>query len=379
MKIADHHIAALQAFGYTEIEARFLYVVATHSGYFVPRQYLALSGASWGYRTDHFLEKLESQGHVYWREYQGAGGVYHLFSKRLYAQIDKENLRNRRKHSTEFIKTRLLLLDFIIAHPHHNYLETEQAKVAYFCEQLGLPKRSLPAKAYVGSCSAEPTLRYFVDKYPLFFDASDAAISPVVTFSYVDPGYVGIAGFANHLNAYIPLLRSLPRFRFLYIANSAANFKRAEERFSALVRAPFGADVSTELLRYFRLRKAWEMKRYGLFSNDEIGWLNDATRRFQGERFEGLYTAWLSGNAGDDAVRREFTQVNPAKHVQFATCLVNTSRSGPRSAQKHLKSASAPHFRAGDSALQPSTEANVAESKELTREEETRRDAAKFR
>src|SRR6516165_5159708 len=344
MKIADHHIAALQAFGYTETEALFLYVVATHSGYFVPRQYLAFSGASWGYRTDHFLEKLESQGHVYWREYQGARGVYHLFAKRLYAQIDKENLRNRRKHSTEFIKTRLILLDFIIAHPHHNYLETEQAKVAYFCEQLGLSKRSLPVKAYLGTSNREPTLRYFVDKYPLFFDASDASSSPVVTFSYVDPGYAGIAGFANHLNAYIPLLRSLPRFRFLYIANSAANFKRAEECFSALVRAPFRADVSTEVLRYFQLRKAWEMKRYGLFSNDEIAWLNDATRRFQGECFEGLYTAWLSGSAGDDAIRREFTQVNPAKQVQFAKYLFNTSRSGRVSAQKRLKNTSAPYF-----------------------------------
>jgi len=378
MKIADHHVAALQAFGYTETEARFLYVVATHSGYFVPRQYLAFSGASWGYRTDHFLKKLESQGHVYWREYQGAGGVYHLFSKRLYAQIDKENLRNRRKHSTEFIKARLLLLDFIIAHLHHNYLETEQAKVAYFCEQLGLPKRSLPVKVYMGTSNREPTLRYFVDKYPLFFDASDASSSPEVTFSYVDPGYAGIAGFANHLNAYTPLLRSLLGFWFLYIANSAANFKRAEERFSALVRAPLRADVSTEALRYFQLRKAWEMKRYGLFSNEDIGWLNHATRRFQGEYFEGLYTAWFAGSAGDDAIRREFTQVNPAKQVQFATCLVNTSRLGHRSAQKRLKNTLAPHLRAGDSSLQPRMEANVSESKELTREEEAGRDAAKI-
>jgi hypothetical protein len=199
-----------------------------------------------------------------------------------------------------------------------------------------------------------------------------------VTFSYVDPGYVGIAGFANHLNAYTPLFGSLPCFRFLYIANSAANFKRAEERISALIQASFWADVSTEVLRYFRLRKAWEMKRYGLFSNDEIGWLNEATRRFDGERFEGFYTSWLSGSSGDEAIRRELAQVNPAKQVQFGTCLVNTSRSGHRFAQKHLQSASAPHFRAGDSALQPSTEANVAESRELTRKEEPRRDAAKF-
>jgi hypothetical protein len=30
----------LQALGYTEIEARFLYVVATHSGYFTLHQFL---------------------------------------------------------------------------------------------------------------------------------------------------------------------------------------------------------------------------------------------------------------------------------------------------------------------------------------------------
>ena len=42
MKIAEQDIAAIRAFGYTEDEARFLYIVATHSGYFVPRQFLAL-------------------------------------------------------------------------------------------------------------------------------------------------------------------------------------------------------------------------------------------------------------------------------------------------------------------------------------------------
>jgi len=34
MKIRYQDIAALQALGYTEIEARFLYIVATHTGYF---------------------------------------------------------------------------------------------------------------------------------------------------------------------------------------------------------------------------------------------------------------------------------------------------------------------------------------------------------
>jgi len=315
MRIADHHIAALQALGYTETEARFLYIVATHSGYFTLHQFLTFSRVRWGKRCTKFGLKLEGHGHACWREYAGVGRVYHLFSK----------LRNRRRHAREFVLTRLVLLDFVLENQQHDYLESEQAKVAYFCEQLGLPRQTLPVKAYHGSSRPEPTLRYFVDKYPLFF-ASDACSSPVVTFSYVDPGYAGIAGFANHLSAYTPLLRSLPRFRFLYIANSAANFKRAEERFSGLIQAPFQADVSTEVLRYFQLRKAWEMKRYGLFSNDEIASLNEGTRRFQGDTFEMLYCDWLTGKITAEAVRRGLTPATPQRGVEFATYLVGENR-----------------------------------------------------
>src|SRR5215469_17030948 len=369
MRIPEQHIAALQALGYTEIEARFLYIVATHSGYFVPRQYLAFSGARWGYRTNHFAEKLESRGHVYWREYEGAGGVYHLFSKPLYAQMGRENLRNRRRHSVEFIKTRLLLLDFILANQQYEYLETEQAKIGHFCEQLRLPKTCLPTKAYTGSSGTEPTLRFFVDKYPLYFDSSDATSSPVVTFSYVDPGYAGIAGFANHLNAYDPLFRCLKGFRFVYIANSPAHFKQAEERFSALTKSPLLADNSPEILRYFRLRKAWEMKRYGLFSNGEIEWLNEATRRFHGDHIESLYSAWFSGRAGDDAIRNAFAQRSPEKQIQFATYLLNTGRTWLLLAQNHQKRASAPHFRSKSLSLQTCTEANCMEPNGIRREE----------
>src|SRR5437879_2016537 len=143
MKIADQDIRAINDLGYAEDEAQFLYIVATHSGYFIPRQFLKFTGAKWGYKTDEFTKKLESRGHASWREYEGTGGVYHLFSKTLYGEIGKENLRNRRRHSVEFIKTRLVLLDFILANLNHDYLETEQQKVQYFCERLAFPKSSL--------------------------------------------------------------------------------------------------------------------------------------------------------------------------------------------------------------------------------------------
>jgi len=45
MSIPEDKIAKLRAFGYTEVEALFLYLVATHSGYFTLRQFLDFAGA----------------------------------------------------------------------------------------------------------------------------------------------------------------------------------------------------------------------------------------------------------------------------------------------------------------------------------------------
>jgi hypothetical protein len=177
------------------------------------------------------------------------GGVYHLFSKTLYRQIDRENLRNRRRHSTEFIRTRLLLLDFVLANQVYDYLETEDDKVRLFCDELAIPKKALPAKAYEGVSSPEPTLRYFVDKFPLFLASTNGSFSPVVTFSYVDPGQASLAGFANHLNAYSSLFRHLRSFVLVYVAPFTAHFTRAEQCFSSLVTTPSQAGVSRELER----------------------------------------------------------------------------------------------------------------------------------
>jgi hypothetical protein len=47
VKIPDVYIERIRGLGYTEDEARFLYIVANHSGYFVPSQFLVLTG-EWG-------------------------------------------------------------------------------------------------------------------------------------------------------------------------------------------------------------------------------------------------------------------------------------------------------------------------------------------
>jgi hypothetical protein len=146
MNVAPVHIDALKALGYTEAEARFLYLVATHSGYFVARQFLAFANAHWGERTTSFWNKLHTKKHARTERFPKSGIVYHLFSRRLYHQIDRENIRNRRQHEIEYIQRRLGILDFVLSNLQYRYLETEPEKVSFFCDQLKTPRHFLPSK-----------------------------------------------------------------------------------------------------------------------------------------------------------------------------------------------------------------------------------------
>ena len=171
MNLPQTQIDALRALGYTEGEARFLYLVATHSGYFVARQFLGFTGTCWGKRTTLFWTKLQAAQHARIYRLAQGGTAYHLFSRRVYRQIGRENLRNRREHELEYIRARIAMLDYPCSGiPTTDYLETEPDKVAYFCYGTSqLPTQHLPSKTYCGRHTVRPTVRYFVDRCPMFF------------------------------------------------------------------------------------------------------------------------------------------------------------------------------------------------------------------
>lgn len=325
MKISDHHIAAIKALGYTSDEARFLYMVATFSGYFVPRQFNAFARTKWGKRSDRFAGKLESRGHANWREHSSVGGVYHLVSKTLYRVIDRQDLRNRRRHSSEFIRRRLLLLDFVLANQACKYLETEHDKVSYFCEHLGLPRNVLPAKAYAGPSRPQPFVRYFVDAFPLFLEnmADPADWCPV--FSYVEAGEGSLTGFRHHLNTYQQLLAKLAGFRFLYVSDSAVHLKAAERCFAAFTSHALRDGSSGELLRYFKLRAAWDQKQYASLSNEELEWLNQANARLAGQETERLYADWCAGRLEPAVLASLEDHATPARKFRFDSWLQSSA------------------------------------------------------
>jgi hypothetical protein len=219
------------------------------------------------------------------------GSIFHLFSHPIYGQIDKDNLRNRKRHSFDFMRSRLVLLDFILANQDLQYFETEQDKVRYFCDELGVSKDSLPAKVYEGGPDSQATLRYFVDKFPLFLSSPFSGAPPVVTLSYVDSGFETSSHFVSHLGADGALSAAQEFPVSLYRAKDAY-FQKAEERFRSLVKRPLESDVSGEILRYFQVRTKWERHEYVVPVTEDLEFLNEARRRFHGDRFETLYRAW---------------------------------------------------------------------------------------
>jgi hypothetical protein len=327
MKMPQEQIERIATLGYTEPEARFLYTVATHSGYFTMRQFNAFTGVSRGKRSMTFAQKLLEHGHATVRDYMGAGCVFHLFSRLIYGPIDKDNVRNRRRHSFEYIRTRLVQMDFLLENPELDFLETETEKISLFCESLAVPKDVLPAKVYEGRPGSDPTVRYFVDKFPLFLAPPVSNASPVVTFGYVDSGAGSLWGFVAHLAAYQGLFRHLKSFRLLYIAPRTAEFRRAEERFRSSVKQPLESDVSNELLRFFNVRRKWENHEYVVPVAADFAFLNEARRCFHGERFDSLYAAWIAGTVSECDLRLEFSQVTPGRTIFFDTYLVRNGHS----------------------------------------------------
>jgi hypothetical protein len=327
MNLPSNHIDRIRALGYTEAEARFLYIVAVHSGYFTLAQFRTFTGTSYGKRPTSFAHKLTTRGHAAVRDYLRRGSIFHLFSRTVYGQIDKDNLRNRRRHSFEFIRTRLVLLDFVLANQQHDYFETEQDKVSYFCEKLAVPRDTLPAKVYEGAPGSKPTIRYFVDKFPLFVAPPFPSASPVVTFSFVDSGSETVSDLRTHLAAYQALFRQLKTFRFLYIGPTHAFFRRAEECFRSLVQRPLESDISPDIVRYFGIRQKWDNHEYVFPVTEDFEFLVEGRQRFQGDRFETLYMAWRSGRISDRDLRAEFSRLSPDRTAFFETYVVHGHRS----------------------------------------------------
>jgi len=322
MTFPESAIENLRSLGYTEDEALFLYIIATHSSYFSTRQYLQFAGAKSGEKSMAFTQKLLGKGHATAKLLLRNGRIYHLHCRLIYRALGRQSLRNRREHSVEYMRTKLAILDFVLSHLDYRYLETEAEKVDYFCSKLGLNRGILPAKRCSGAIRHKETDRYFVDRFPLFF-VPESSSPPVITFSFVDPGLMTLASLETHLLAYGTLFSALPLLNFVYIATRSTHFESARKLFLSITQKAPNIDPGDQVLRYFTLRKIWEAKQYGKLNDDDLEFLNRATKQFNDALTDIRYCQWLQGRASSDMIRAEFRDLAPKQEVSFRTELVD--------------------------------------------------------
>jgi hypothetical protein len=307
MNNPQRQLGRLLDFGYTEVEARFLYLIATHSGYFTVRQFLHFAKAKSGKRNARLVEKLFRLGHASAQRYVRRSLVYHLCSRQLYSAIGKDYLRNRREHELAHIKARLLALDFILAHPKEDYFETAEAKRRYFIERFHV-NESLFSRT-----EEHHTGITFSDGFPLCVAYPSPDYMPVVTFTFVDPEHRSLDAYISHLRSYRPLLRQLPNFQFLYISTAASLQKEAAELFSLLIEGKGLADLT----RYFDLETKWEREQYRLVTEQDAIFLSEARKRYTGESISSLYHLWKRNQLPKDFQAEAAPAPIPMQNILF--------------------------------------------------------------
>jgi hypothetical protein len=250
MTLAYDPIPVMQSAGYTEREAAFLYLAALHSGYFLRRQYLRFIERGRGALAAQFLRRAFTLGHIQSIACGQARFVYHLTSTEVYAAAGLGASHHRRLKSDATIKSRLMVLDFVLDHLGETLLDTEAAKVSHFTETRGLSESVLPRSRGVAFAKELPTI--------LNKDGG-------LLFSYIDEGALSASGFEHFLDRHAPLFRALPGFELLYLSDSPQNFERARSLFASKLAderpgttaiTPRGVDHLIDYLRVLRQAEA---------------------------------------------------------------------------------------------------------------------------
>ncbi len=295
-------IQALQRLGYSEREAGFLCMAALHGGYFLRRQYGQFLGKALGGTAAALIEKAVYLGHVQSTS-AGHTQIYHLCARPFYAALGQEDNRNRRLRSVAAMRCKLIGLDFVLAHPGHEFLATEQEKVDYFTGIVGLARDLLPAKRYVSQ--GRSTERYFVEKYPMFLSAvAREAAPPSVSFCYIDAGAQSVCGFETFLGQYATLMSNLSDFRVIYVGAqdahipaAAAFFERWRQALHHEGLAPT-ASLVARLLEHFEARLLYEKEDWSAFDRGRLIQFRNERSHFSGDRYESLYRRWKASGVG---------------------------------------------------------------------------------
>jgi hypothetical protein len=287
-------IAALQQFGYTAREASFLTLAALHSGSFLRRQFCAARGKS----AESLVRKVMALEHARTTVYARNTHLYHLFAKPLYTALGQTNNRHRRERDSFYLRAKVMGLDYVLMNQDYHYLPTEQEKLAYFCDDLGIGHSHLPTKTYSGKDGSR-TQRYFVDKYPVRIDPETRKVA----FCYIDDSVFTPPGFPTWLAQYGPLVHALGEAEIVYVSAAESGFAAGRAAFAKQFPGTDGA-APVDLLEYFELRQDFELRGAAGRPQEALDLFRRLSRRYAERRFQAQYAAWKNATTAPAKVSK---------------------------------------------------------------------------
>ena len=289
----DERVRALGLLGFTERQTRFLVTVALHGGFCLRRQYMASAGVKYGAGVRGFLDRLVAQKLATRSDFRrDRGHVYHLHASAIYDAIGQADNRNRRHVSAALVARKLMLLDYVLAHPDREWFATEEDKVALCTEHFGVSRLALPQRLYLATRHGiPPTTRYFIHKLPIAVSEHPA----VVSFVWLVTEVSGDA-FERFIHDHVPLLSDLPQWRLVAVAPrhipGLPACGPALDRVVAALGRPRPAADCEALRAYFAIRRHIDADDWCRVSVAEIDAYRHAREHFHGPVFELLFHRW---------------------------------------------------------------------------------------
>ncbi len=193
-----------------------------------------------------------------------------------------------------------MLLDYVLEQRDVEWYATEDDKVALFTSRFGVPLLDVPQRVYVSPRrDTPPTVRYFVQKLPIFVAQEPA----VVSFVWLVTDTSGEA-FEEFLNDHVRLLSHLPHWRVIAVAPrhipGLPACEPALQRVLRQVALPRPAEECDALRTYYQTLDRIERNDLARTSLEDIQRFHDLRRRFDANEFERLFQRWKV--AGDAAL-----------------------------------------------------------------------------
>ena len=269
--------------GFTDRQARFLVLVARHSGVCVMRQYSSFAGIVFGEKTRKFFANLVRLGFV--STYDCAhnrGRVYHVRHRAIYEAIGEPDSRLRRPPGVPRALERLMLLDAILENPESIWMSSSTEKLGYLAGR-GVSADDAPHLSI--RQGDQQQVRHFPDRLPIGVHPSGHV---VVVYLHADPMH---DEFRDFLQRHAPLLERLPAWtiRIVVPPHLGDAPDRLQKNAWAQLASPLSELVLTELRWYFDRRTGGLA---GLSEPADRRRFERCERAFATDRYTVLYRCW---------------------------------------------------------------------------------------